>query len=78
MWLNYAYCVSAPTVGPLRGGTATTCTKYYTPQSGETYQHSLDVNGLTIAQLYKWNTDIGSGCENLWPGYGLCVAGGPS
>ena len=89
MLLHYAYCVSAPTrissstnplatTGPLRSGTPTTCSKYYTPQNGETCQNVLDANKLTVAQLYKWNTDVGSGCENMWPGYGLCVAGGPS
>ncbi|KAF2440385.1 carbohydrate-binding module family 50 protein [Karstenula rhodostoma CBS 690.94] len=89
MWLHYAYCVSAPsriststnaspTTGPLRDGSPKTCSKYYTPQAGETCQHVLDVNGLELAQLYKWNTDIGRGCESMWPGYGLCVSGGPA
>ncbi|KAL5387455.1 hypothetical protein PMIN02_008148 [Paraphaeosphaeria minitans] len=89
MWLSYSYCVAAPTRssssanplatnGPLRSGTPTTCSKYYTPRDGETCQNVLEVNKLRTAQLYKWNTDIGGGCQNLWPGYGLCVAGGPA
>jgi hypothetical protein len=89
LWVGYAYCVSgppsstsvsgtpAPSAAPIRSGTASGCTKYYTVQSSDSCQKIESLFGLTFAMLYKWNTDIGSDCQALWSGYSICVAGGP-
>jgi len=89
LWLGYAYCVSGPTptsssatavqtsAAPTRTGTASGCSGYYTVNSGDSCQKIEDQFGVTFANLYKWNTNIGSNCEALWVGYSICVAGGP-
>ncbi|KAK7403923.1 hypothetical protein QQX98_010293 [Neonectria punicea] len=91
LWLGYAYCVatqalstatltsttSSSPAAPTMSGTASTCSEYYTISSGDgcwSVQQKFD---LDFATLYRWNTGIGSDCENFWLGYSICVAGGP-
>jgi hypothetical protein len=73
LWTGYGVCVE----GPLRAGTPSTCSKYYTVRSGDYCQLIQDAYGITFSQLLAWNTDIGTTCDSLWIDTAVCVAGGP-
>lgn len=90
LWVGYAYCVQGPasttttavtsTVSsagpsaPTQTGITSSCTKYYTVQSGDSCYAIETQYSITFAQLYQWNPAIGSNCESLWVGYAVCVA----
>jgi hypothetical protein len=82
LWLEHAYCVDGPTLreldrAPVREGTARDCMGYCTVQILDTCRSIKRKFRVSLEDLYKWNTDIGSNCEDLWPGYALCISGGP-
>ena len=33
----------------------------------------LKENGITIAQFYQWNPEVGEQCSNLWLGKPVCI-----
>jgi LysM repeat protein len=86
LWLGYSYCVGVPpasstseppptsTPPPLREGTPTDCTTYHLVVSGDSCGAIQSQYSITFTQLYGWNPSIGSNCESLWLGYGVCVA----
>lgn len=51
-------------------GAATGCTDYYTPQSGDT----CDSAPVDLTTLRSLNSQLNTGCTNLWAGYGYCIA----
>ena len=59
---------------PMRDGTLKNCTKYDDVDGSRTCQQLLDANGITMAQFYAWNTEVGRDCQGLWPKYSYCVA----
>ncbi|KAF2228098.1 hypothetical protein BDZ85DRAFT_301033 [Elsinoe ampelina] len=89
LWLGYAYCVEGPTststsaaatttpAAPILPGTPTTCSTYYTVQSGDGCWSITQLYGIDLDTFYRWNPNAGTNCEGLWLGYGVCVAGGP-
>ncbi|CZT52812.1 uncharacterized protein RSE6_14192 [Rhynchosporium secalis] len=89
LWLQEAYCVSAPSSkstsaptptstshDPIRPGTPDNCTTYYNVASGDCCNKIINLFGISFATLYEWNPSLGDDCQNLWPDYAVCVAGG--
>ncbi|OGM50928.1 hypothetical protein ABOM_000718 [Aspergillus bombycis] len=88
LWLGYAYCVKGPgssttptatssnesSSGPTQTGTASKCNQYHTVVSGDSCDHIETTYGISFAQLYEWNPEIGSNCQTLRVGYSVCVA----
>jgi LysM repeat protein len=56
-------------------GSSATCSKEYTVVSGDSCAAIESEFGITFAQFYSWNPDIGSNCEYLQIGKQYCVAG---
>ncbi|ETS76430.1 hypothetical protein PFICI_11817 [Pestalotiopsis fici W106-1] len=63
--------VSTPT--PTMGGLTSNCNKFYFVPKGSSCKAVLDTNGITIAQLYAWNTDVLADCTGLWAEVYVCV-----
>ncbi|WYZ42002.1 hypothetical protein EsH8_V_000897 [Colletotrichum jinshuiense] len=64
---------TGPTVSPVMPGAAANCDRYYKIQSGDSCDVVASKNGITVAQLRSWNTDINAGCSNLWLDYYICT-----
>ncbi|OLN96712.1 LysM domain-containing protein-like protein 4 [Colletotrichum chlorophyti] len=64
---------TGPTVSPVMPGAAANCDRYYKIQSGDSCDVVASKNGITVAQLRSWNTDINAGCSNLWLDYYVCT-----
>ncbi|KAF2469669.1 uncharacterized protein BDR25DRAFT_288613 [Lindgomyces ingoldianus] len=73
---------SATARGPTQAGIVTGYTKFHIVEDPDTWASILTAYNSTIPQFYAWNPSnkisVGSNCENVWSGYALCVAGGPS
>ncbi|KAH8895446.1 hypothetical protein GQ53DRAFT_641974, partial [Thozetella sp. PMI_491] len=64
--------IATPT--PTQPGTiASNCNKFYFVQPGSTCSQVLSANGITIAQLFAWNSGVGADCTGMWPSVYLCV-----
>ncbi|PYI36203.1 hypothetical protein BP00DRAFT_386649 [Aspergillus indologenus CBS 114.80] len=59
---------------PTQSGTISSCTRYYTIQSGDGCTAIESRYGLSFTQLYAWNPAIGDNCQSLQVGYAICVA----
>jgi LysM repeat protein len=57
----------------MQDGTVANCTQYADFLSGEACSKILSDNGLTIAQFFAYNPEVGADCSNIWPGYRYCV-----
>ncbi|KAF5486479.1 LysM domain-containing protein [Colletotrichum fructicola] len=64
---------SGPTVSPVMPGVVDNCDGFYKVQSGDNCDIIAQKNGITVAQLKTWNTDINAGCTNLWADYYICT-----
>ncbi|KAM7184012.1 hypothetical protein V8F33_013243 [Rhypophila sp. PSN 637] len=49
------------------------CSKFYFVQPNTGCSTVLSVNGITIAQLFAWNSGVGSDCSGMWASVWLCV-----
>ncbi|KAF9873538.1 hypothetical protein CkaCkLH20_08997 [Colletotrichum karsti] len=63
----------APSNSPALPGAVSNCNKWYKIASGDTCDVLAGKNAITVAQLYRWNTQINSSCNNLLLGYYACV-----
>lgn len=50
------------------------CNTFYLVKSGASCVAIAQENGISRADLIKWNPDIGSDCTNMWANYYLCVS----
>lgn len=89
LWLDYYICThvpgttvppttttagpSEPTVSPIMPGADSNCDRYYKVQSGDSCDVVASKNGITVAQLKSWNTEINAACSNLWLDYYVCT-----
>ena len=86
LWLGYYVCshvtdatttsVPSPTPTaptPQMPGIVPNCKKFYKVESGDTCNSISAIKGITFDQMLSWNTDIDSGCSNLWSGYYICI-----
>lgn len=64
--------ISTPT--PTRPGMVSNCDAFYNVQSGDECAVIARNHGISVNQLYTWNTQIGSDCSGLWAGYYICVS----
>jgi hypothetical protein len=58
----------------LAPGVTSNCSKYYTVQKDDTCVSVAQMFSTTFTQLQTLNTELDSGCSNLWLGYAYCVA----
>ncbi|KXJ94411.1 hypothetical protein Micbo1qcDRAFT_182721 [Microdochium bolleyi] len=63
--------ISIPT--PRQPGMTDSCDKFDLVKQGESCSTLLARNGISLAQLYVWNTGVGSQCEGLWANVYVCV-----
>lgn len=89
LWLDYYVCTGVagataptttttsgppePTVSPIMPGADANCDRYHKIQSGDTCDAVASKNGITVAQLKSWNTEINASCSNLWLDYYVCT-----
>lgn len=62
-----------PTNSPQMPGIIPTCDRFYKIQSGDICDTIASRNGITVAQLRSWNSEINASCSNLWVDYYICV-----
>lgn len=62
-----------PGVSPIMPGATDNCNRYHKIQSGDTCDAVASKNGITVAQLKSWNTEINDSCSNLWLDYYVCT-----
>lgn len=58
---------------PTHPGTISTCTTYHTVVEGDGCWAISNEYGITLDQFYEWNTEVGTDCSALLPGYAVCV-----
>lgn len=67
---------------PAQPGMVDNCNRFYQVQSGDTCTTIASKQGVTIAQLAAWNTEIGgTACTGIWVDYHICtgvVGGSPT
>lgn len=63
--------VQTPT--PPQAGMVGNCNEFYKVGSGDTCAAIAKEEGVTIANIEKWNPGVGSACKSLWLGYYICV-----
>lgn len=64
--------ISTPT--PTRPGMVSNCDAFYNVKSGDECGVIARNHGISVNQLYTWNTQIGADCSGLWAGYYICVS----
>lgn len=87
LWADYWVCVgvigqttptqppkSDATPSPIQTGTVKNCKKFHLVKSTTTCASIQDYYKITMAQIFKWNPAVGSGCKGLWADYWVCVA----
>ncbi|KAJ5094856.1 hypothetical protein N7456_010717 [Penicillium angulare] len=62
-----------PTPTPFEPGMVDDCTTFYFVSSGDTCASIASSKGVTVAQITKWNPDVGTGCTDLWLHEYVCV-----
>lgn len=87
LWLDYYVCTHvpgavlpsttnsapAPSNTPTMPGIAPTCDRFYKVKSGDQCDTVASSNGITVAQLKAWNTEINAACTSLWLHYYICT-----
>jgi LysM repeat protein len=85
LWTNYNVCVGViggtptkpsngvTTNSPIQSGMVSNCKKFHMVKSTTTCDSIQKYYKITMAQLVKWNTAIGSKCTGLWANYNVCV-----
>ncbi|KAK2592632.1 hypothetical protein QQS21_009659 [Conoideocrella luteorostrata] len=63
--------VSTPT--PIQPGMVSNCNKFYFVKDGDRCPGIAASNGISEADLLKWNPKIGSTCTDLWKDVYVCV-----
>ncbi|OIW22418.1 hypothetical protein CONLIGDRAFT_587445, partial [Coniochaeta ligniaria NRRL 30616] len=49
------------------------CNKFYFVEPGTSCSAVLSANGITVAQLFAWNSGVGADCAGMWASVWLCV-----
>lgn len=90
LWVGYNVCVGVigqkpkpsptskptgvPTPDLVQPGIVKGCKKFHEVKATTTCASIQKYYSITMAQLYKWNPAIGSGCTKLWQKYSVCVS----
>ena len=64
--------IATPT--PTQKGMVFNCDAFYKVKSGDTCATIATKNGVTVAQLAKWNDVGGTACPGLWANSYICVS----
>ncbi|KAL2814000.1 hypothetical protein BJX63DRAFT_442661 [Aspergillus granulosus] len=63
--------IATPT--PILPGMVGNCDAFYLVKLGDGCAAIASSKGISLAQLYAWNTNLGTGCMGLWAEYYVCV-----
>lgn len=63
--------ITSPT--PIQPGMVTDCNKFYLVGTGTSCATVASQEGVTVTEIVSWNSGVGSGCNDLWLGYYICV-----
>jgi LysM repeat protein len=58
---------------PSESGSPASCKTWYTPKSGDTCIKVSTKFGISLANFYKWNTQLDHDCQNLEVTFAYCV-----
>ncbi|CBF71205.1 hypothetical protein AN6664.2 [Aspergillus nidulans FGSC A4] len=64
--------IATPT--PTLPGMVANCDAFYLVRSGDGCAAIASSKGISLAQLYAWNTNLGTSCTGLWAEYYVCVS----
>ncbi|KAF7558113.1 hypothetical protein G7Z17_g83 [Cylindrodendrum hubeiense] len=62
------------TPSPIQSGMVNNCDKFAFVEKDQTCDTISKANGITSAELYKWNPSVGSTCGGLWANVYVCVS----
>ncbi|KAI6362067.1 hypothetical protein MCOR25_006302 [Pyricularia grisea] len=68
-----ATATAPATPSPTMPGLAPDCDGFHKLVDGENCFGIASKYGITMDQLYTWNTIVNAACSNLWAGYYMCV-----
>ncbi|KAK2042618.1 hypothetical protein LZ31DRAFT_525886 [Colletotrichum somersetense] len=58
---------------PTQPGMVTNCKKFHYVSEGDTCGQIISYEKITLANFVKWNTGVGSTCQNMWSKTYVCV-----
>ncbi|KAK2035449.1 hypothetical protein LX32DRAFT_700234, partial [Colletotrichum zoysiae] len=58
---------------PTQPGMVTNCKKFHYVSEGNTCDQIIGYQKITLANFVKWNTGVGSSCQNMWAKTYVCV-----
>jgi hypothetical protein len=58
---------------PTQPGMVTGCKKFHYVETGVVCSQITSYNRISLADFVKWNTGVGSNCENMWAKAYVCV-----
>ncbi|KAL0940482.1 LysM domain-containing protein [Colletotrichum truncatum] len=58
---------------PTQPGMVTNCKKFHYVSEGNTCGQIISYQKITLANFVKWNTGVGSSCQNMWAKTYVCV-----
>lgn len=58
---------------PIQPGMVDNCNKFYFVEAGDGCSAIASQEGITFADLLRWNPQIGSDCSGLWASVNVCV-----
>ncbi|KAL2201647.1 putative LysM domain protein [Sarocladium strictum] len=61
------------TPSPTQPGMVSNCNKFHLIKDTTTCQGIADYNKISLADFFKWNPSVNSGCTNLWLGAYACA-----
>jgi hypothetical protein len=89
LWAQYYVCVgdiggtAAPTTTspgdgvatptPIQPGMITICKKFHLEVSGDQCGFIANAAGITLANFYQWNPNVGNTCASLWLSCYVCI-----
>ncbi|KAK3367563.1 LysM domain-containing protein [Podospora didyma] len=60
---------------PTQAGMVAGCKKFYFVKKTDTCSSVLTTNGISLSQLFAWNTGVKADCSGLWLEVYVCVSG---
>ncbi|KAF9881457.1 LysM domain-containing protein [Colletotrichum karsti] len=58
---------------PTQPSMVSNCNKFYFVASGTSCSQVLTTNGISLADLFKWNPSVNSDCSGMWAQVNVCV-----
>ncbi|KXH67633.1 LysM domain-containing protein [Colletotrichum salicis] len=58
---------------PTQPGMVSNCKKFYFVASGTGCSQVLNAQGISLADFYAWNPNVGADCSGMWDDVKICV-----